>query len=176
MLWGIVGFFAGFMVCRVMNALFSNGVALKTMFIAHIQSLRLLSKNYSHFMNMRVWCDRLAHSIDDIQEKMKAEVESGSLKVTQEDGSVLSLELPKEAQEQLTDLWVQSRFQELKSVWNIAKYDNDEWRKHSVIMVKAGMIPYHSYAPWNTWEEAMSFLAMHELSLRRKSQEEEDNG
>ena len=165
------------MVCRVMNTLLSNGVALKTMFIAHIQSLRLLSNNYKHFMTMRLWCDRLAFSVDKIQETMRQEIESNRLKVVQEDGSELFIELPEEAQAQLSIIWVESRVQELKSVWNLAELDNKKWREQGVILVKAGMIPYHDYAPWNNWNEAMNFLAMHELSLRKQQKlEEKDNG
>ena len=135
----------------------------------------MLARSYSQFHTLRHWHDKAAWSIDDVQNGLRGAIKESGVKVMLPDGTPGVVMLSDEEIEHVTRHFSSSRLQELKGVWNMINYEDLEWKKTSALLVKAATVPYHSYIPWDSWDEAMQFLAYNELLLRQnKSEEEED--
>jgi len=165
----LIGFGAGIVVSKVFNSFKASGIILRTMAVAQIQALRMLVNTIKHFHKIRHWHDKVAWSIDDAQKKLKESIErSGGVEVKLPDGQTTFIELAEEDIKEVSENWSDSRVQELKVIWNEVEHEEQDWRNQSALLVKTSMMPYQELCEWNTWNEAMEYLAEYELLLMKR--------
>jgi hypothetical protein len=162
----MLGFMVGLLISKVFNKLRASGLIIKTMTVAQIQALRMLSGTINHFYKLHHWHDKVAWSIDDAQSKLKEAIKrNGGVKVKLPDGTIGFVELTEEDIVKVSENWSDSRVQELKVVWNMINSEEQDWRDQSALLIRASMFPYHEYMDWETWKGAMEYLAQYELLL-----------
>jgi hypothetical protein len=71
--------------------------------------------------------------------------------------------MTQEDLEEAAENWSASRLEELKLVWNMIEHDQRDWEEESTFMMHIALGPYKHYCSWDTWSEAMEFLAKYEL-------------
>ena len=162
----ILGFMIGLLISKVFNKFKASSIIIKTMTVAQIQALRMLSSTINHFYKLHHWHDKVAWSIDDAQSKLKEAIKrNGGVKVKLPDGTIGLVELTEEDIVDVSENWSDSRVQELKVIWNMINSEEQDWRDQSALLIRASMFPYHEYMEWDTWKGAMEYLAQYELLL-----------
>ena len=160
----LLGFLTGYLIARCINHMTMKGAVVRTITVAQLQSLRLLSRSIGHFYRLQHWHNKVAWSIDEAQRKLK--------ETMLEDKGVL-VGLPNESQgyvkmtqddlEEAAESWSTSRVQELKIIWNEIEHEQRQWETEASLMLQLSMGNYQNYCPWETWNEAMEWLARYEL-------------
>jgi hypothetical protein len=170
----LLGFLAGMLVSKFVNRFRASGLIIKTMTVAQIQALRMLSNTITHFYRLHHWHDKVAWSIDEAQTELKEAMQrKGGVAVNLPDGTTGFVELTEEDMKKASESWSDSRVQELKVVWNMVNEEEHDWRDQSILLLQASMFPYHKYLEWNTWKGAMEYLAQYELLLLKSMAEME---
>ena len=160
----LLGFLTGYLIARCVNHMTMKSAVVRTITVAQLQSLRLLSRSIAHFYRLRHWHNKVAWSIDEAQRKLKETLLN--------DAGVI-VKLPNDAQgyvkmtqedlEEAAEHWSTSRVQELKVVWNEIEHEQKQWETEASLMLQLSMGNYQNYCPWETWNEAMEWLARYEL-------------
>ena len=132
--------------------------------MAQIQSLRLMSNSVIHYGTLRQWHDNVAIGMDDIKRKAIQKMTSG----ISTDSGVISFS--EEEIKELEEFWKSDYEQELKSVWNSFEWDFNKFKDASVALIAESSSEYGK-PPYESWREAMQWLAMFELTLMQKEKE-----
>ena len=171
----IIGLLAGYIAARVVSRATIKSAVLKTVTVAQIQSLRLLSRSINHFYKLQYWHNKAASSIDEAQRKLKnTMLEDTGVLVKLPNDSHGYIKVPQEDLEEAINRWSTSRVQELKVIWNDIEYEQREWEIEASLMLQLSLGGYRNYCPWETWKEAMEWLAQYEtLEIEYNKSEEE---
>ena len=155
--------FLGFIFGYVVGNIYSRLVTMKrermAVTMAQIQALRLFSQSVLHYGHLRQWHDNVAIGLDGIKEsalEKAAESESLSLKELDE----------------LSQFWNSSYEQDLKSLWNNFEYDMRGFKETSVSLIRESFTGYGD-PPYETWQQAMQWLAMFEMKLKQQQKLED---
>ena len=172
----LIGLFIGYVLSRIVNYLTARGTTLRIIAAAQIQALRLLSSSINHYYKLRLWHDKVGWSIDDAQRKLKETMlNDAGVIVRLPNGTEGFVRMTQEDLEEAAENWTASRVEELKLVWNIIEQEQKDWETESTFMMHLALGPYIHYCSWDTWGEAMEFLARYEL-LELEYRNSEKNG
>ena len=172
----LLGFLTGYLIARCVNHMTMKSAVVRTITVAQLQSLRLLSRSIAHFYRLRHWHNKVAWSVDEAQQKLKETMlndtgvivklpndTQGYVKMTQED------------LEEAAKNWSASRVQELKIIWNEIEDEQRQWETEASLMLQLSMGNYQNYCPWEDWRGAMEWLAQYELLELEYSKNEEES-
>ena len=149
---------------------------VRTITVAQLQSLRLLSRSVNHFYKLRLWHDKIASAIDDAQRKLRETMlKDAGVLVKLPNNSQGFVKMTKEDLEEAAENWSVSRVEELKIVWNEIDYEQTQWETEASIMLQLTMGSYKDYCPWESWNEAMKWLDQYELLEIEYEKNEEDS-
>jgi hypothetical protein len=177
--WYIIIFFVGYLVGKTTSSLFTTGAAIRTMTIAQIQAIRLLRDCMTHYGRMRYWHEAYAATIDEAQDILKKTINNpDGIEVELLSGEKTRIRINAEDADGIATLWANPRKEELKGVWNLNNYALIEYKQSSAALIKSGMQPYEHMVQWDTFSDAMNWLAVHELEINKakKTLEEQNNG
>ena len=171
----LLGFLTGYLIARCINYMTMKGAVVRTITVAQLQSLRLLSRSIAHFYRLQHWHNKVAWSIDEAQRKLKETMlQDKGVLVGLPNESQGYVKMTQEDLEEAAKHWSTSRVQELKVVWNEIEHEQRQWETEASLMLQLSMGNYQNYCPWETWNEAMEWLARYELLELEYSKNEEE--
>jgi hypothetical protein len=153
-----------------------KSAVVKTITVAQLQSLRLLSRSINHYYKLQIWHDKIALAIDDAQRKLRETMLSDAgVLVKLPNNSQGYIKMTQEDLEEAADNWSTSRVQELKVIWNEIDHEQRQWETEASLMLQLSMGNYSNYCPWENWNEAMEWLARYELLELEYNKNEEES-
>ena len=171
----LLGFLTGYLIARGINYITMKAAVVKTITVAQLQSLRLLSRSINHFYKLQIWHNKIAFALDDAQRKLRETMlnDAGVL-VKLPNNSQGYIKMTQEDLEEAAENWSTSKVEELKIVWNEIEHEQKQWEAEASLMLQLSMGTYQNYCPWETWNEAMEWLAQYELLELEYNKNEED--